>query len=201
MRSWSRGSLPASVIRLPQTLLDVSGAHGDINPVPGVIFLRKTEIHRFSDGLFLSFLVLSSFFRRTRHLPFYFEPLEAVKESPELAVLRTAGLDVVMLTEKDLVQLGSTLPAVPVPDPAVSAPFRVHICSTSPPLQRLIQIHFYTISTEVQHRQSSCVKKQTNKQEIMTKILIPYLGIQYYFIHKLPSKMFKFRCRKLFSIL
>ena len=125
-RAW--GPLSASVLRLPQPLLHIPGAHRHVDPVASIILLREAKVYLSSPrpppvSLFFSALLSAG----SRHVSLCFKPLEAVKESPELLVLRAAGLDVVMLAEKDLVQLGSTLRTVPVPAPALSPPVGIHI--------------------------------------------------------------------------
>ncbi len=42
----TRGVPALLVLGSSQALLDVSGAHGDVDPVPGIIVLRKPQIHR-----------------------------------------------------------------------------------------------------------------------------------------------------------
>lgn len=125
-RAW--GPLSASVLWLPQPLLDILGAHRHVNPVPSIILFREAKVYLSSPRPPLVYLFFSALFSAgSRHVSPRFKPLEAVKESPELSVLRAASLDVVMLAEKDLVQLGSTLLTVPVPTPAVSPPVGIHI--------------------------------------------------------------------------
>jgi len=126
----TRGSLPASVLRRPQALLHIPGAHGHVDAVTRVVVFRKAEVYLSRASLCPVFAVpLCSC---PRHFLLGFKPLEAVKKRPELFVLRASRLDVVMSAEKDLVQLGSALRAVPVPTAAVPPSVGVHVLCQIP---------------------------------------------------------------------
>lgn len=123
----SRASMLFSVLRLSQTLLDIPGAHRYINAIASIIVYRKAKIYLSSSPLVLPFffVLFQAWSSWPRHVPLCFKPLEAVKESPELFVLRAACLDVIMLAEKDFIHLSSALWTIPVPTPAFS-PVRIH---------------------------------------------------------------------------